>query len=117
MTAGYAYGDVDTAWAARGLRREGDVEEIFVAHAGANRWARAALHIVRGELVAATDVLELIGSTADIAYARLRTAEALLEEGRRSEADPHLAAALAFYRAAGATRYVREGEALLAVAS
>jgi hypothetical protein len=37
--------------------------------------------------------------------------------GRRSEADEQLAAALTFYRSVGATRYVRQGEALLAVTS
>lgn len=116
-TGGYAYGDVDTAWAARALGREEDVEAIFVLQAAVNRWARAALHILRGELVEATGVLELIGSTADLAYARLRTAEALVEAGRRSEADEQLAAALAFYRSVDATRHIREGEALLAVAS
>jgi class 3 adenylate cyclase/tetratricopeptide (TPR) repeat protein len=116
-TGGYAYGDVDTAWAARALGRVDEVEAIFVPQAAANRWARAALHIIREELAAATEVLELIGSTADLAYARLRLAQALVEAGRRSEADEQLAAALAFYRSVGATRYVREGEALLAVAS
>ena len=35
-------------------------------------------------------------------------------DGRRAEADVQLQKALAFYRSVGATRYIREGEALLA---
>lgn len=41
-------------------------------------------------------------------------AERLLAVGRRAEADVQLRKALAFYRSVGATRYIREGEALLA---
>jgi class 3 adenylate cyclase/tetratricopeptide (TPR) repeat protein len=116
-SAGYAYGDVDTAWVARALGREDDVEDIFVPQAKANRWARSALHIVRGEFAAATEVLEEIGSASDLAYANLRAAQALAATGRRAEGDAHLQRALAFYRSVGATRYVREGESLLAAAS
>ena len=45
---------------------------------------------------------------------RLRAARALVDENRRAEADAQLHRALAFYRSVGATRYIREGEALLA---
>ena len=38
----------------------------------------------------------------------------LVAEGRRAEADIQLQKALASYRSVGATRYIREGEALLA---
>jgi hypothetical protein len=38
-------------------------------------------------------------------------------EGRRAEADAQLEQALAFYRSVGATRYIREAEALLAVSA
>jgi hypothetical protein len=36
-----------------------------------------------------------------------------MAQGRRAEADEQLQQALAFYRSVGATRYVRECEALL----
>jgi len=68
----------------------------------AARWAEAA-HIY-GE----------IGARPYAALAALRAAEALVAEGRRAEADEQLSRALAFWRAVGATRYVREGETLLA---
>jgi class 3 adenylate cyclase/tetratricopeptide (TPR) repeat protein len=40
----------------------------------------------------------------------------LASEGRHREAEEQLGQALAFYRSVGATRYIREGEALLAAA-
>ena len=48
------------------------------------------------------------------AWFRLRGAEQLVHEGRRAEADEQLRPALAFYRSVGATRWIRDGEALLA---
>ncbi len=45
---------------------------------------------------------------------RLIAGQEYAAEGRRAEAEAELAAALAFYRSVGATRYVRRGEALLA---
>ena len=51
------------------------------------------------------------------AEARLHAAEELVAQGCRVEADEQLEQALAFYRSVGATRYVRETEALLAAAS
>jgi hypothetical protein len=44
-------------------------------------------------------------------------ARQLVEEGRRAEADVELQRSLAFWREVGATRYVREGEALLAASA
>jgi hypothetical protein len=58
-----------------------------------------------------------IGSLPDEALARLRAAERLVAEGRANSADTQLQQALAFWRDVGATRYIREGEALLAAAS
>jgi hypothetical protein len=57
------------------------------------------------------------GRNTTAARARLRAAERLVAEGRRAEADAHLSEALRFYRSVGATRYVREAEALLVAAS
>ena len=48
---------------------------------------------------------------------RLWAAEWLLEQGRRAEADAELERSLAFWRSVGATRYLRQGDALLAAAS
>jgi hypothetical protein len=58
-----------------------------------------------------------LGSVSFEMFYRLRAAEALVAEGRRAEADEQLRPALAFYRSVRATRYVQEGEALLAVSA
>jgi tetratricopeptide (TPR) repeat protein len=79
-----------------------------------SRWFDAAAAFASGEFERAADVYTEIGSVPDEAYARLRAAEQLVEQGRRADADEQLERALAFWRSVGATRYVREGEALLA---
>ena len=75
---------------------------------------RAAAAILDGEFERAADIAAENGWRVDEAELRLRAAEALVAAGRRSEADIQLQRALAFYRSVGATRYIREGEALLA---
>jgi predicted negative regulator of RcsB-dependent stress response len=55
-----------------------------------------------------------MGTRANEAFTRLRAAAQLVDAGRRAQADEQLQRALAFYRSVGATRYIREGEALLA---
>ena len=58
-----------------------------------------------------------MGVTGYESLARLRAAEGLAAAGRRAEADAQLQRALAFFRSVGATRYIREGEALLAASA
>jgi hypothetical protein len=58
-----------------------------------------------------------MGARPEEAWARLHAAERFVREDRRHEGDEQLQQALAFYRSVGASRYVREGEALLATAS
>jgi tetratricopeptide (TPR) repeat protein len=77
-------------------------------------WIDAARAFSDGDFTAAAATYTQIGSLPDAAYARLRAAKALVESGRPVEADEPLQDALAFYRSVGATRYIREGEALLA---
>jgi hypothetical protein len=76
--------------------------------------AREALAIVTGDYVKAAELAAAEGSATLEADARLAAARALAEAGRRADADEQLARALAFFRSVGATRYIREGEALLA---
>jgi class 3 adenylate cyclase/tetratricopeptide (TPR) repeat protein len=70
---------------------------------GARAWAEAAGAVLDGSFVEAADHLAEMGDAADEAYARLRS-------GR----DDQIRRAVEFYRSVGATRYIREGEALLA---
>ena len=69
-------------------------------------WARIGVAFARGDPVGAADQCAEIGALASEAYCRLSAARA----GDLGQLEP----ALAFYRSVGATRYVREGESLLA---
>jgi thioredoxin-like negative regulator of GroEL len=80
-------------------------------------WLEAATLLAEGKLSRAADLLGEMGARPDEAVARLRAADQLVTAGRRAEADEQLGRALAFFRSVGATRYVREGEALLAASA
>ena len=95
------------------LGRPGDFRTETGARA-TTPWFDAAVACVQGEPERAASILESIGARSYEARLRLLAAEALVAAGRRAEADAQLGRALAFYREVGATRYVREGEALLA---
>ena len=58
-----------------------------------------------------------VGGFADEAFTRLRLAEQLVLRGRRAEADEQLERSLGFYRSVGASRYLHEGEKLLAASA
>lgn len=85
--------------------------------APAGYWRDAARLVAKGELEDAADLFASRGEVAAEADVRLAAARRLASGGRRSEADEQLQKALAFYRSVGATRYVREGEALLAASA
>jgi tetratricopeptide (TPR) repeat protein len=109
-------GIVHGAWIAHDLGL-GDAYRALAASAPDIPWVRAATAICSGDFGQAAEVLEEIGYRPGEAYARLRAAKELVEAGRRAEADAQLQRALAFWREVGATRYVREGEALLAASA
>jgi predicted negative regulator of RcsB-dependent stress response len=67
--------------------------------------------------VEAADAYDDIGALPFAALAALRATETLVEQGRRAEADEQLRRALGFFRSVGATRYMREGESLLAASA
>jgi len=91
-----------------------DEVAALIANKPETPWTLAAAAILAGALEQAAEILEEIGDRPDEAEVRLRAAAALVAAGRRAEADAQLAKALAFYRSVGATRFIREGEALLA---
>jgi class 3 adenylate cyclase/tetratricopeptide (TPR) repeat protein len=107
---------VNTAWLAHDLGR-GKEYEVLLRPWPNLPWAAAAEAVCAGDYRRAAAVLERIGYRPGEAYARLRAAEQLVAEGRRAEADEELQRSLAFWRSVGATRYVREGEALLAASA
>ena len=107
---------VEAAWLALDLGRGDDLVGL-VNERTENPWAVAAAAICAEDFRRAADICAEIGFRPGEAHARLRTARQLLAEGRRSEADVELQRSLAFWREVGATRYVREGEALLAASA
>jgi tetratricopeptide (TPR) repeat protein len=71
----------------------------------------------KGDYGRAAELYADIGSLPDEAHARLRAGGQLLEAGRRAEGTAQVERALGFYRQVGASAYLREAEALLAVAA
>jgi class 3 adenylate cyclase len=86
------------------------------ADAVAHRRLEAARLIWTGRAVEAAEIYAF-ASPQEEAAARLLAAEQLVAEGRTTEAAAQLERGLAFYRAVGAHKIVREAEALLAAAS
>jgi ATP/maltotriose-dependent transcriptional regulator MalT len=107
---------VDAAWLAVELGREDEFAALVKARPH-SPWAVSAAAICAGDFRRAAEVAQEIGFRPGEAYARLRAARRLVEEGRRAEADVELQRSLAFWREVGATRYVREGEELLAASA
>jgi ATP/maltotriose-dependent transcriptional regulator MalT len=105
------------AWVAVTLGRASDLVEAIEREPFKTPWLRATLAVVSRDFPSAADLFDGMGIVSHEAFFRLRGAEQLVDEGRRAEADEQLRRALAFYRSVGATRYVREGEALLAASA
>jgi hypothetical protein len=76
----------------------------------------AARLVFSGRSVEAAELYARM-SPEEEAVVRLLAGEQLADSGRVAEADAQLQRALAFYRAVGATRVVRDAEKLLAAAS
>ena len=93
---------VDLAWALTDLQR---TDELLsrADEPGPTRWLETALAIAGGRIESAADILAEMGNVADEAYARLRS-------GR----DHEIRRALEFYRSVGATRFIEQGESMLA---
>jgi len=105
------------AWLALSFGRKADAEAMLRKARIESRWRDVAEAVLAGDFRGAAEILAEAGAAAFEAFYRLRAAEAFVAEGRRAEADEQLHRALAFYRSVGATRYVREGEALLAASA
>ena len=80
-------------------------------------WSAAARELADQEFVAAAESLDSMGAARSAALARLCAAQELARSGRRAEADDQLRQALSFFRTVGATRFIRQAEALLAASA
>jgi hypothetical protein len=105
------------AWVGLMLERKADVLAVIDREPFQSPWIETARAVASSDFRGAADILAGIGGVSDEAFYRLCAADQLVREGRRAEADEQLQRALAFYRSVGATRYVREGEALLAASA
>jgi class 3 adenylate cyclase/tetratricopeptide (TPR) repeat protein len=105
---------VPLAFAAAATDRGNEAERVLDAATNSTPWVRAARAFLAGSFVEAAEIFAEIEALPKEAFSRLRAAQALAEAGRRAEADAQLNMALAFYRSVGATRYIREAEALFA---
>jgi class 3 adenylate cyclase/tetratricopeptide (TPR) repeat protein len=104
----------DLAVTAAELGRSDALRDAIATLKKQTLWTDAARALADLDFAGAAARYAEIGSRPDAAYAWLRTAHALVEQGRADEADTPLQDALAFYRSVGATRYIREGERLIA---
>jgi tetratricopeptide (TPR) repeat protein len=100
-------------------RRLGLQQELraLLERAPESPWKDVALAGARGDFSRAADLYAGIGSPTLEAEARLCAAEELVDAGHRAEGEGQLEKALAFYRQVGATRYIQQGEALLAASA
>ncbi len=80
-------------------------------------WKEVARAVTRGDFSRAADLFAAYGAPTFEAEARLCAAEELIEAGQRAAGEAELQRALTFYRKVGATRYVQQGEALLAASA
>jgi hypothetical protein len=99
------------------LDRPDELEELARSAIVSTRWLDAAQAYAAGRFEEAAAIHADIGCIPEEAFARLRAAEALVDEGRRAEADAQLEQALTFYRSVGATAYIREAESLFAASA
>jgi class 3 adenylate cyclase/tetratricopeptide (TPR) repeat protein len=76
-------------------------------------WREAGTLLLTGDCAAAAEIYDRLDAPTGAACVRLVGAKALAAAGDLAEADEQLGRALAFYRSVGATRYVREAEALV----
>jgi class 3 adenylate cyclase/tetratricopeptide (TPR) repeat protein len=97
---------ITAVWPVLDLGREADFLAVFDREAEPDPWTGAAIAAARGDLAAATARFGAFG-------AAWFEAEACLRTGTGTE----LARAVAFFRRVGATRRVRDAEALLAASA
>jgi tetratricopeptide (TPR) repeat protein len=104
--------DGDLIWAPVLLDRREETRAVLPTPAD-RPWLQAAKAVLDENYREAAAVLDSIGDVVSAATARLRDATLLLRAGHRDEAEQPLQEAVAFFRSVGATRFIRECEALI----
>jgi class 3 adenylate cyclase/tetratricopeptide (TPR) repeat protein len=91
------------AWEARLFGHEDELEPILARERLETPWLEAGKAVLAGDMSDAAALLDSMGAPNDAAFCRLQ-----------SGTEQDVRAAIEFYRGVGATRYVRQGESLLA---
>jgi DNA-binding SARP family transcriptional activator len=104
---------IDLEVALSDLGRVADMSPLLARMSSAP-WYEAMRASASGDHLGAAAIYADIGAPSEEAFARLRAGEALATDGRALEAEAQLAKALAFYRPARASAYIRRAEAALA---
>jgi len=100
------YWFLDLAFVMSQLGRGQELIDLANSLSVRTRWVEAAVLYAAGELAAAADVLAEMGAGPGEAYARLKAGD-----------EVNVRRALDFWRSVGATRYVAQGEELLAASA
>jgi class 3 adenylate cyclase len=77
-------------------------------------WLAVARALADQDFMPAAESLDSMGAARSAALTRLHAAQQLVKAGRTADADDQLQRALIFFRSVGATRFIGEGQALLA---
>ena len=110
---GFGLALLDNAWIAEALGLEDLLRQVLALdEALTDRWRRPYEAVLTRDYVLAAGLFRSIGYV-DEGFARLKAGEQLVAEERQREADEQLAMAIAFFSPLGATRYIRQAEALL----
>jgi hypothetical protein len=104
---------IEFAWLHRDLARQQELLTVLDS-APSMPWMEGARAIANGELLEALEIVARLELPVVESYTRLRTAEAFAQARDREEASKVVESALGFFRGAGATRWLRQAEALLA---
>jgi len=106
----------DCVLAAEILGRRDEVRQ-WIGTRRDSPWFAVARALADQEFVAAGESLDSMGAARQAALARLRAVQELVKAGRSAEAEDQLRHALDFFRSVGATRFIREGQELLAASA
>ena len=110
-----AWSFIHFAWAAKTVGSTHELDRLLAGQKRQTTWIVATRAILGGAYGEAAELFARMETRPHEAYTRLRAAETLIADNRRTEADEQLEKALAFFRSVGATRYVREAEAIRTV--
>jgi hypothetical protein len=109
----FTWGGVGAVAAIAALGDDRPLAALATERSSTGPWLAAALAYVAGDYEQAARIYSSMGSLPDAAYARLRAAARSTSGGDAVAAAEQRKEAWSFYCSVGATRYIREADALL----